>query len=350
MKNLFKIGSIILSLVVFFCACSANKQVNVNINDESNGKFDDMLSFSDIINDVSDVDFYLEPNYSNLTEKIEEDEESSTAIKYYYDGDVLVYADYEGYGEDCFDYYTKSKSGKDLTVKFVDEDDDRYSVYATCDDYSIYFSYLDKDEDLGAKYITATAQIPVENDLPKSVSYIYDGVSVYLCDGYYYADDGYHQFMAVPVSSDNEYSSQDVLKYAKVDNVNVIEKLPSILEDERIIDSEIAIGEHTLEYIENADGTKDWYVVADVYAVFDSETNAADFANEYGLDYNVSNTDDTIFMSWFEQVALPVSDAYEDFFDFALEEVNDCYYSSVVFDEDGKLIDLNSATSVMSYY
>lgn len=348
MKRLFKTSLIALALSVALCGCSSNDGNSKDYDAYKN--FKDMMSFDDIMDDVKKVDLFLEPDYSNLTEKVEKDDEAATAIKYYYDGDALVYAKYEGYGEDSFDYYTKSESGRDLTVKYVDENSERYSVDVSCDDYCVSFLYLEKKCEYDARHIIASAEIAAENDLPKTVTYVYDNGETYISNGYYYAEDGYHSYYSIPIDGDNNMVSDDIVKYAKVDSVNVNKDIPSYLDDERIIDSEIVVGEHTIEYTENADGSKNWYVVADVYAVFDSEDKAVEFAKEYNLDYNVSNTDDTIFMSWFEKVTLPISDSYEDFLDFAMQEVNDYYYCSLVFDEDGNIKDLNPATAKMSYY
>ena len=65
------------------------------------------------MDDVSVVDFNLSTETEGLKKVEEKDDESATAkIKYYDRNDNLVYVKYIGYGEDCFDYYTKSKSGK----------------------------------------------------------------------------------------------------------------------------------------------------------------------------------------------------------------------------------------------
>lgn len=350
MKQLFKVCSIILAMVILFCACSSNETKNINVMDESNGKFDDMVSFNDIIKDVKNVDFYLPLDTNGLTEKVEKDDESATAVKRYYDGDILVFAIYEGYGENCFDYYTKSESDKDITVKYIYQDGSVFSVDVSCDDYSISFSELDKKAEYGAKTIYATAGKSADNDFPKYVSYAYENGKAYVSCGCYYDTDGYHYYSAYPIDDKGNIEAEDVLRYQLVEKADVDKSIYTKLNDYRVNDVEICFGEHRLEYTENPDGSKNWFIVANVNAVFNDRAKALEFSDKYGIDVDVSDTDDDYFIAKFDGVTLPVSDKFEDFFEFASQEVNDYYYCSVIFDKDGAVKKLDSSTSALSYY
>ncbi|MDD6620556.1 MAG: hypothetical protein PUE75_05645 [Eubacteriales bacterium] len=350
MKHLIKINLVILTLILMLCGCSAGNQSSEELihenelSDNADKIFSDMTSFDDIISDTKNIDLYYTPDYDGLTEKIEKDDESATAVRYFYDGDNVVYAKYEGYGEECFDYFTSSESGKKLTVKYIDNNSERYSVDISCDDYSVSFSELDKKDKYDAKFITVTVEAPAENDFPKSVIYTYYKGQVYISEGYYYADDGYHRYC------NDGFSTEDAVLYDKVDSVNVNEGLKSILSDYRVCDSEIAVGQHHLEYTQNDDGTKNWFIVADVYAVFDDKFKASEFSEKYGIDVSVSDTDENYWVARFEKTAIPISDSFEDFFEFAKQEFSDYYYCSLIFDKNGRLKELNPSTAKLTYY
>lgn len=350
MKNFIKINSVILAFILMLCGCSSGGQSPEEIipenelSDNANKVFSDMLSFDDIMSDTENIDLYYKPDYDGLTEKVEKDDESATAVRYFYDGDNVVYAKYEGYGEECFDYFTNSQSGKKLTVKYIDNNSERYTVDISSEDYSVSFSKLDKKDKYGAKFITATVEVPTDNDFSKSVIYTYDKEQVYISEGYYYADDGYHRYC------NDGFSTEDAVIYDKADSVNVNESLTSILDDYRVCDSEIAVGQHHLEYTQNGDGTKNWFIIADVYAVFDDKFKASEFSDKYGIEVNVSDTDENYWVAKFENTAIPVSDSFEDFFEFARQEFSDYYYCSLIFDKNGKLKDLNPSTAKLTYY
>lgn len=355
MKKSVKIASLFIAVMLLFCACSVNGQGNDNKivtddgADKANQKFSDMMSFDDIMSDIKNIDLYYEPDFDGLTVQTEKDDESATAVKYYYDGDTLVYAVYEGYGEDCFDYYTASKQGRELTVKYVNEESERFSVDVSCKDYSISFSELDKKDKYGAKYITASAEEPAENDFSRSVTYTYENSNEYISQGFYYEEDGYHRYSAYP-TEDNKIESEDTVIYKKADSVNVNESLPSMLKDYRVKNGELALGTHTLEYTQNANGEKSWYVVADVYAVFDDRFKALEYSEKYGIDVQKSETDEDYWVAKFEGTALPVSDSFDDFFGFAKQEINDYYYCALIFDDDGRLKDLDPSSAKLTYY
>ncbi|MGN1124452.1 MAG: hypothetical protein ACI4RR_08925 [Eubacterium sp.] len=354
MKQLIKLASMLLAVMLMLCACNVNEQEDTTVTtnegiNEVGENFSDLMSLDDIISDTKNIDLYYTPDLDGLTKQTEKDDESATAVTYYYDGKTLVYAFYEGYGEECFDYYTTSKQGRSLTVKYVDEGSERYSVDVACRDYSISFSELDKKAKYGAKYITASAEETAKNDFSRSVTYTCENGEEYISQGFYYAEDGYHRYSAYP-SENNKIDSEDTLIYKKADSVNVNESLPSLLKDYRVKNGELLLGTHTLEYTQSSGGEKLWYVVADVYAVFDDRFKALEYSEKYGIDVQKSETDEDYWVAEFKSTALPVSDSFDDFFGFAQQEINDYYYCVLVFDDDGRLKDLDPSSARLTYY
>ena len=357
MKRLVSILLTAAMVILSFCGCTnaadesnTNKTTQQQIADNNIKAFDDLMSFDDMMNDIKDVNLYLVPDYKGLTETVEKDDESSTAVKKYYDGDKLVYTKYVGYGEDCFDYSCKSASGRDIVVKYVDESGERYSVDVSSDDYSVSFSELDKKSKHGAKMIYATAEETAENDFPKYAVYVLDNDKLYISNGCYYAEDGYHYYSAYPVDNDFNIESEDILRYECVKDINVDSDLIKILSDYRVADKEIVFGNHNLKFTKDDDGNKKWYIIADVYAVFDSKSKALEFSEKYDIDVNVSDTDDSYWTAKFENAVLPVSNKFDNFFEFAMQEVNDYYYCSIVFDKDDCVKKLDSTTAKLMYY
>lgn len=354
MKQVLKLLTVLLVLSIMFVACSANTGSNTEDVPQNTvavygtDMFDDMMNFDDMIKDVENVDFYLKADFQGLTVENEKDDESAIAVNYYYDGDTLVYADYIGYGEDCFDYYTKSKSGRDITVKYTDQNSQRYNIQVEANNYLISFSELNKEDKYRAEYITATVMRKAENDLPKQVTYTYEGGKTYISNGNYYNMDGYHLYTSYP--NGDVLDKDDTVIYKKADSVNVNESLPSMLADYRVKSAELAVGDHKLEYTENADGEKQWYIVADIYAVFTDKNKALDFSDKYGVEVNKSDVDEDLWVALFEGSALPISEKFDDFFEFAQQEVNDEYYCTVVLDKDGALKTLDRSTAKLTYF
>ncbi len=355
MKHIIKIISVLLAVVLLFCACSSkgnnddNVKVISDVVHDNDDKFADFMSFDDIYNDVANIDLYLEPDFSDLTEKIEKDDESSTAVKNYYDGDKLVYKKYEGYGEDSFDYITESKGNRDIVVKYINQDGERYSVNIDCDDYSLAFKDLNKKSKYGADSIYATAYKQNKNDFKEYATYSYENGKIYLVNGAYYDYDGYHNYSAQPTDDKGNVEAEDTVKYKLAEKVNIDKNLYTMLKDYRVGDIEICIGNHSLEYTQAKDKIKTWYIVSDVYAVFKSRDKAIEFSDKYNVDVFVPKDED-YYVAKFEGATLPVSKDYSDFFDFFSEEIDDFFYCSVILDKNAEVTNLKSSSAMLVYY
>lgn len=356
MKKIINVLIPILILSFVFCACSANyENVSISSNDDVAKKvleqFKDYLSFDDVIKDIEDVDLYFQPDYSNLKEKVEKDDESSTAKRYFYDGDKLLYCKYEGYGEDTFDYYTKSKSGKDITVKYVDDDKVRNNVSIECDDYKVSYSDLNKDDKFKANSVYVTVGKSTDNDFSQNITYAYTDGNVHIDSAYYYSNDGYHKYTTSP-NENNEYDSFDDICFVNVDSAEVDNSLYSMLTDYMVDDCEMLVGNQKFEYFEDDCNEKVWYVLGDFYAVFDNEKKADAFSKKYNVKVKKSDTDEDFWIAEFKQETFKISTDFKDFYKTALDMQNtdDYYYTSVVFDKDSNVKGFKNSTDKLMYY
>lgn len=355
MKHIIKIFTVLFVVVLLFSACSSTGNTDDKVTvisdvvHDNDDKFAGFMSFDDIYNDVANIDLYLDPDFEDFTEKVEKADESSTAIKDYYDGDTLVYKKYEGYGEDSFDYITKSKGNRDIVVKYINQDGVRYSVNVDCNDYTITFKELNEKSKYGADSIYATAYKQNKNDFKEYATYSLENEKIYLVNGAYYDYDGYHYYTAQPTDDKGNVEAEDTVKYKLVEKADIDDKLFSMLKDYRVGDIEICIGNHNLEYTQSKDKTKNWYILSDVYAVFKSRDKAIEFSDKYKVDVFVPKDED-YYVAKFEGATLPVSNEYSGFFDFASEENNDFFYCSVILDKNGDVTNLKSSSAMLTYY
>lgn len=356
MKKIINILIPILILSLTFCACSSNQsKASVIPNDNVTSKmlehFKDYLSFDDVIEDVEVVDLYLQPDYTGLKEKVEKDDESSTAKRYFYDGDKLVYCKYEGYGENSFDYYTKSKSGKDIVVKYIDSDSVRNSVTIKSDVYTVSYSDLNKKDDYKADNIYVTVGENQSDDFSKYITYAYVNSNVHIDSAYYYSTDGYHKY-TTSLNEDNKYDSFDDICFENVDSVEVDNSLCSMLNDYMVDDCEMLVGNQKFEYFEEDNNEKAWYAVGDFYAVFNNESKAKAFSKKYDVEVKQSDTDEDFWIAEFKQKTFKISSDFDDFYKtaFDMQNTDDYYYSSVLFDKDLNIKGFKNSTAKLMYY
>ena len=156
---------------------------------------EELMTPDEVMNDASTVDLNHYMEVEGLKKVEEKDDESATGTICYYDKNgEIVYKKYIGYGEDAFDYYIKSNSSKNLTVKYILEDGKTIGVNAECEDYTISFNKLDGSAKYGANDIYITSQKKYDSDFPKIAEYQYDGEKFNLVGNAFYGKDGYCRY------------------------------------------------------------------------------------------------------------------------------------------------------------
>ena len=138
--------------------------------------------------------------------------------------------------------------------------------------------------------------------------------------------------------------------YKKVDSAPTNDDLNEMLDDHRVKDAEIILGEHRLEYIEKADADKQWFVVADIHIVFNSEKGAEQFANKYGLSYQLSEYGERYYTVCLKDTAIAVDEEFDDFIEFASQEYNDYIFGKIKLTDKGTLVDISTNESSLVYY
>lgn len=309
--------------------------------------FDGSKTFDEIMNDLNEIDYYLVPDFNGLTKKTEKDDETATAIDYYYDGDKLVYADYQGYGEDAFSYYTTTKSGDEIEVLYVDSGTQRESLDVKGADFSVSLYGLNKESRYGADYITVSIIGKESGELPNTLIYSVEEGNAFISEAYYTDKDGYHLYFEYLDENGNPDETDDIL-FKKENKISSFEKLREFEQDPRVKDIELLIGSGSYSYTENKNSEKVWYYKGSAFVVFSDSQSAIDFAEENGLEAREDDIDDAFWVVEIPDSYFEFSENFTDLLSFITGEVDDYYYRSVVTDEDGKILSLDSGT--LSYY
>ena len=334
--------------VLSLTACSFQNNGNA---DPAKGsvleRFNGSKTFDEIMGELNEIDYYLVPDFNGLTKETENDDETATAVDYYYDGDTLVYADYRGYGEDAFSYYFTSKNGDEIEVLYVDSDGERESLDVKGADFSVSLYELNKESEYGADYITVSITGNESEEFPNKLLYSVEEGNAYISEAYYNDKDGYHYYSAY-LDENGEPDESDEVLYKKEDKISPFEKLREFTQDPRVKDVELLIGNGSYSYTENANKEKVWYYKGSAFAVFSDSQSAIDFAKENGLEAREDETDEDFWVVEISDSYFEFSENFEDLISFITREVNDYYYRSIVCDENGKRQALESGH--LSYY
>lgn len=356
MKKVLCLIITLTMVLTAFAACSKP----TNVDDEattrqgqpvSNAKVDTegLMTAEEVIDDASTVDFNLRMEVEGLKKVEEKDDESATSTISYYDRNgKIIYKKYVGYGEDSFDFYTKSKSGKDLTVKYIDEDGKTDSINVTCTDYSISFGDIDSAEKYGADDVDIVVQKTAENDFPKTAEYEYEDGKFKLTGNMFYADDGYHRYSCS--YDDGNPTESDIVLYEKADSVKTNDDLYEMANDHRVKSAEFVEGQHKIEYTKDTNGKKTWFLCADIYFVFNNQTGAEQFADKYGLTAQLSQYGDRFYTCTLAQTAVPVDGTFSEFFDFAQQDFNDYSFGKLHLTDSGAIADITENDANLIFY
>lgn len=346
------VSLILISAVLAFsltaCGFGSKELLPVGIDEKTAACFKDCMTVDEIIKDVRTVDFYLEPDFSGLSVETVEDRENDTKDLMYKDGKGnTVYVMHEGYGEDCFDYYTKSASGRELKVDYENDVNisgnvPRLRVWITCDDYNIGYSQLDRNEKYGAKEVYVSIKKNSGYPLSEVLSVSYQDGCWGLPEALFCDEEGYEYYCSWEETGED--GSVEIKSNQRPIHERT-EKAPEcntgILQDE-LIDSVpvFVFGHHKLSYLDNPNGQ--WYLTADFILTFSTEEDRDAFKAKYGIEESVSlgNEDDYITLHTGE-ITVPVSKDFEDFEWLAgAWEVDDPYYKAVKFNGNMELVSI----------
>lgn len=343
------VSLLIATLIMLSTLCGCNLRydsIQVNADEKILNEFSYVLSADQVMTDLEDVDKYLVMDTTNLTAKETKDEENDTAtIDYKNANGELVYTDYIGYGEDSFAYYTTSLSGKDLTVMYVDQNKKRYSVLASCDEYSADFSELNEKNEYGANQINITVNKD-GTDLPVFITYSYMDAK-WTASAQYFEDDGYHRYSSEIYDGKTEDYNDIIM--AKLKTKPTLEAATvKMLGDKLIKSIDFLFGQTKITYTQDDDGTRHFFMTEDYILEFKNSDDAEAFAEKYSLKAEPFEYDREKIIVKTGEISLPFASDYEGIDDFASID-GDSYYTSVTLNKDGEIEKTSRGNSTISY-
>lgn len=308
-----------------------------------------LMTPDEVMNDASTVDLNHYMEVEGLKKVEEKDDESATGTIGYYDKNGnIVYKKYIGYGEDSFDYYIKSNSGKDLTVKYILEDGKTIGVNAKCEDYTISFNKLDGSAKYGANDIYITSQKKYDSDFPKIAEYQYDGEKFNLVGNAFYGKDGYCRYSCTDGDNDKKVEDELIL-FEKIDTPQVNNDLAEMANDHRVLSVEFIEGQHTIKYTEDKNGKKSWFIDGEIYFVFNSKKGAEQFASKYGLTAKNSEYNDRYYTCTLT-ASIPIDKDYTDFYSFSSQDFNDCIFGRLHLSNNGTVLNITENDTNLVFY
>lgn len=333
-------------------ACGIRQKIKINADEKILSRFSDCMKPEEILYEVSDVDLSLEMDTTGLIAKKETDDENDTAIIKYFDknGD-LIYEEYEGYGEDGFDYYTKSKSGDNLEVHYsygyYDLPSSR-DVHIKADNYSASFYVTDPEKPYGADSVYLSVDGESKGMLQESITYQYD-YNEWTAYAWYFADDGMHNYERYYDGTTKEFEEYDTILFEKVDDVKVTD-LSSIAEyfGGNVYQLEMKIS--SVPFYSEKDGKMKWYYGGPLSFVFASEEDANDFSKQFDGEVNCmgDDVDGYYYVVEIKNTGLPIADGAEFFDPYDYADINDWYSVVPNFNEKMEITSFSGGT--ISYY
>lgn len=347
MKRIFVILlTFVLSITMSACGSLGKPDITVSNSDEITSltdSFKGTMTPQQALDELKGLDLSgKKVKYSGLEYEKVTDDENGTAVTYYLKDGVRTYAVYDGYGEDCVDFYTKTNSGYDATVKYIFPGTDNASADVTFEinDYIYNVSYesINSSVYYGAEsiYITVTRKGETFDE--------YLTYSVCFTDKEYSAD----LVLARYIDENGAYRS---LVSGEDDDI-IVEKLNSEIEicdipSEDLTNTEILMGPHKAYIGEN----NEIYIETTLLRLFSEDAGIDEFVKEYDFTKG-KDVDDEVDLAY-KDVALKFSDnceieGYENVYDFVTAEWNDYVYMSVSFNESGEISNVTAGT--LSYY
>lgn len=338
----------VIAAVCIFAKPADKKAVFIDTEQHTGEKilehFDIGSSAEEILADLKNFDFYHKPDFDNpkYTVKEKENPEDSTKRIEYYENDKLKYIDYVGYGEDMFDFFTKTEGGKDIKVTYTDDGGKRSSVSITDEICTISCNSLNENSPFGADDIDITYINEKENDIAESLILKAEGNRYYITSAQYYSGDDFVRYSAY--LEDEKLIDESYTMISKNQKEVSLEKIKSVLNSKDKASVQTIFGNNKFSYT-GTEEAKKWYMTADLYVVFDSKSKAKEFAEKLDSgEIKVSNDMSNNEKNWYavvEGVTFPVSNKAEfdkkSLYEIITEETDDPDFRELKFNKDSAL-------------
>ena len=339
-QDMNKSISILLAAVLLFAlsSCTDKEQYSeISGSEEVLSVFSGCMHPDDIIRDTGNVDLNLKPDFKGLTKKVTKNEENDTSEENWFDSKSrLIYTVYKGYGEDSFDYFTKSKSGDKITATYYLDDEGITRRVGICSDrYTLTYYSLNDDDSDAEIYIS---EYKPENH-PESITYRKSGSKWLAESAYYYNNEGLYRYWGVSEDGAEDYGSEIIAERQDSIVVSDVSKL------RYAFPLQFRAGAHDLTYTET-DGKKDWYLTASFIVQFDDFETAKKCSEELGLpepgyDDLDGETPQIITDPYTVKLSKDFSES-EAFQNFITMEINDDYSLILELNDEDEITGFNS--------
>lgn len=297
-----------------------------------------------------------DPEFNGYRKETETDAESDTSIDRYYDGDTLVYVDYNGYGEDSFQVFPADRQSLLCT-----DDEGKRTDVRFAGEFGGYSIEISPAGEMEQKYYYGSADLYVS----VSPSGDRDGIAAF---SQYRIDTqkgaAYVQYARFQKSDENWYEYYydeesgaccDVL-YAKLEegtvpNIAGEAALPAQLSRSGAASFQLMLGcGHKFFWSRGEGGIVQWYVNAPLYVIFEDEKQRDKFYRSHPIGECSDFEDDSAARYYWQASALlavtenTVLDPNTDVYDLIGQEFNDPTAYQVTFDENGGLASLQRSS------
>ena len=338
MKRIVSLITILL-LVLSLVSCGSSK-TDMYLDDDVAGHFSDCMSVEDVLKDIRTIDLVYDYDLSGLRPEKSFDEEDNTDIINYYDSKgEIIYKFYDGFGEENFDRYADSASGRKLTVNHYNNGDNNAAI--ECDDYRVNFTAVDENKIYGAQSVSVCVKKISSAPLPEEITCCYEDGRCTAQYSFWFDDSGYHR-QECWIDEDGKLQSYDDLLYEHIEQAPETDS--AMLTDEGVyIMPEFVVGKHRLFYTGDKTDAQ-WYIQTDFVRTFGTESEAEAFRNKYSLEPSEPRGDEYENITQRTgELTVPIAKDCENFdWLMIIYEINDNYYLSVAVNENGEIASITN--------
>lgn len=326
-------------LIALSLASCGKDRSGMYLNDTVAAMFEDCIGVKEALRDIRNIELFHEYNLNGLRpEKSKNEEDDTTVITYYNSKNEPVYVFYEGFGEEHFDRFLKSASGRDLTVSYYDKEESRAEI--DCDDYSIRLDGIDETLELGAENVYVCIKRQPQGILPETLECWYENGRCTSQYAFVFDEKGYHRYGDY-VYDDGEAWTEDEILVELLDGAPETSSEMLVLDDVYVMPNFI-VSNDMLCYTGSKENPQ-WYLNTEFVMTFDTEEEAEEYRRKFSLAPSDPRGDEGENITQRTgELFVPIAKDCENFDWLVITgEINDAYYLSVSVNENGEIDAVN---------
>ncbi|MBR6361563.1 MAG: hypothetical protein IKS04_07175 [Clostridia bacterium] len=323
---------ICLFLLASLASCLGAEKSGIIGSQEVKAAFADCPHPDTVLKDCANIDFNHRPDFKGLTKKTVKGEDNSPGPENWYDRrGNLIYSVYDkmDFAEGRFDYYTKTKSGKKITVAYCLNGEETFWIKADGENYSVHFSEFEGD---------IAGDIYIEEFKPGNIEYISyskSGDKWVTGDSVYFTQEGLIHYYGCSADGKEDYGT-DILA-EKAEKVAVSE-----ITDEFRYAAPLQCGARSCRFsYTDSHGGREWFLTAPFIYQFDDIGTAERFSQEFGQpEPEYSPLDGETPQVTTGEFTLKVSEKFalsDEFKGFLTAEINDNYSIILTLDDNKEI-------------